>query len=84
MSSCSTANDKAIAVDAVIFGCTVFDYLGLLCAFRIICGGAKIDDNFQRVYGCHFVLLNHIVMLLGFSFSIEEDGGRSPYNPPSM
>ncbi|KAM1881954.1 hypothetical protein ACFX13_003509 [Malus domestica] len=44
----------------------------------------KIDNGFQRGGGAIFVLLNHIVLLYDFYFSVEEGRGRSPDNPPSI
>ncbi|TQD76057.1 hypothetical protein C1H46_038410 [Malus baccata] len=51
---CITAGDKATAIDTVIFGCTVFNDLGLLCAFRIICGGKKLTTASEGCAGAIF------------------------------
>lgn len=65
-------------------GWAKFDGLGLFWDLRIVCGGAKTDAGFRRVCGAILVLLDHTVVLLGFSSSAEDGGGRSPYNPPSI
>ena len=45
------------------------------------CGGAKTEEDLQRVGGAILALLDQTVVLLGLSSSAKECGGRSPYNP---
>lgn len=53
--------------------------LGLNCALRMVCGGAK-----RRVEGAILALLDQTEDVVLVDLSSSEGGERSPYNPPSI
>lgn len=56
------------------------------CDLRIVWGVANTDEGLRRVGGAILTLLDQTleVGFEGFSSSVEEGGGKSPYNPPSI
>lgn len=57
--------------------------LGLAWDLRTVWGGEKREAGLRRVAGAILVLVDQ-TLVVGFSSSAEEGGGRSPYSPPSI
>lgn len=53
---------------------------------RIVCGGANTEFGLRSVGGAILALLDHTLDdgAVVLSSSVDEGGGRSPYNPPSI